>query len=103
MTNKNCGVTQATKVLGNKWALRIIHKLCDGPVRFNQLSRDIGEISPKMLSTQLKDLVENNLTIKTIIDDAPPQVQYSLTKKGLALEPIIRELENWGSKYCKEN
>ncbi len=98
MLDKNCGVTQAMKILGNKWSLIIIHKLCANPLRFNELARDIGDISPKMLSTQLKILVENDLAIKTIFDTNPPQVQYSLTKKGQALKPILKDLENWGKK-----
>jgi DNA-binding HxlR family transcriptional regulator len=98
MLDKNCGVTQAMKVLGNKWSLIIIHNLCSNPLRFNELSRKIEKISPKMLSTQLKILVENGIAIKTIFDTNPPQVQYSLTTKGQKLKPILQDLENWGKK-----
>ncbi len=96
---KNCGVLKALRVLGNKWTLLIIYELCATDKRFNELARAINGISPKMLSTQLKILVENGIASKTIFNTNPPKVLYKLTDIGQKLKPIIKELDTWGESF----
>lgn len=92
----NCGVERALKLIGNKWTLLIIRSLCSKPKGFNELLRIIETISPKMLSTRLKELVDSGMVKKTVFPTNPPQVEYALTPVGISLKPIIESLDNWG-------
>lgn len=96
--DKNCGVIKTIDLIGSKWAIPVMWGLCTEPKGFNQLSREIEGISPRVLSARLKELVESGLVSKTVFPTNPPQVQYALTKKGQSLKPILTALEEWGQK-----
>ena len=67
-------------------------------IRFNQLQKNIEGISSLMLTRVLKDLIDNNLIIRTQFNEVPPHVEYSLTDLGRSLCPIISLLEDFGKK-----
>ena len=54
-----------------------------------------------MLSQQLKELEKDALVNRKIYAEMPPRVEYSLTKKGKSLLPVLEELYNWGEKHIK--
>jgi DNA-binding HxlR family transcriptional regulator len=95
---KDCGVLKTIDLIGSKWAIPVMWGLCTEPKGFNQLSREIEGISPRVLSTRLKELVENGLVSKKVFPTNPPQVEYALTEKGLSLKPILNALEQWGQQ-----
>ncbi len=67
------------EVIQGKWRLPIVLALTFGNRRFGELQRDIGDISPKMLSQELKALEENKIITRTLYDSMPVTVEYSLT------------------------
>lgn len=91
-----CGVNHALKLIGNKWALVVIHYLCTSPRGFNELIRLIEGISPKILSERLKELTDSGLVVKTVFPTTPPTVEYRLTSLGASLKPILADLNRWG-------
>ncbi len=93
-----CSVHKAINLLGNKWAILIIHRLCSEKQGFNQLLKGIEGINPRALSVRLKELAENGLIFKTVLPSSPPQVEYSLTPSGASLKSIISQLGKWGEK-----
>lgn len=88
-------------VVGGKWKLPITHALCQGPKRFKELQREIGGITPRVLSKELKDLEMNDLVRREVYATAPVTVEYSLTPYGRTLRSVITALYDWGQKHRK--
>ena len=85
-------------VIGGKWKMVIIYLLAEeGTVRFNDLKRQIGAITYKTLSAQLKELEADGMVIRTEYPQIPPKVEYSLTDKAKALLPALEQLCEWGA------
>lgn len=86
-------------VIGGKWKMVIIYLLAENqPVRFNELKRQIGTITFKILSSQLKELEADGLVKRKEYPQIPPKVEYSLTDKAETLLPVLEELCEWGAK-----
>jgi DNA-binding HxlR family transcriptional regulator len=86
-------------IVGGKWKLPLTHALANGPLRFKELQREVGGITARVLSKELKDLEENELVTREVFATAPVTVEYSLTEYGRSLKPVIVALYNWGSKH----
>jgi DNA-binding HxlR family transcriptional regulator len=81
--------------VGDKWSLLIVRTLGAGPLRFNELRRQIDGISQKMLSSTLKVLERDGLVSRSVLATVPPQVEYALTDLGDELLGPVRELAEW--------
>lgn len=93
----------AISVIGGKWKMLIIYLLSDKqPVRFNEFKRKIGAITFKTLSTQLKELEADGIVRRKEYPQVPPKVEYSLTKKGETLVPVLEQLCEWGEENCNK-
>ncbi|WP_160712928.1 winged helix-turn-helix transcriptional regulator [Chitinophaga solisilvae] len=100
---KNCPITKALEVLGGKWKLRIIYHIVeDKPVRYGELRRYIPEISEKMLLQELRSLVENKILEKRSYLENTLRVEYTLTKKGKEVLPLIKMLAQIGMNFLGE-
>lgn len=87
-------------IVSGKWKLKIIYLLaCTSPVRYNMLKRNIDGITHKMLSTQLKELEQEDVIFRNEYPQVPPKVEYSLTSKGESLIPIVKAMCSWGKEY----
>ena len=97
---KTCPVSKIIEVLGKKWTLLILRSL-DGKnkKRFNELQKEIGDISPRTLSKRLKELEKEKLIEKKQFNEIPPRVEYSLTKSGEDLIKCFKSLNDWAKKY----
>ncbi|MGG4056663.1 helix-turn-helix domain-containing protein [Bacillus licheniformis] len=86
-------------VIGGKWKMVIIYLLAENqPIRFNELKRQIGAITYKTLSSQLKELEADGLVKRKEYPQVPPMVEYSLTDKAESLLPVLEGLCEWGLK-----
>lgn len=92
----------ALEVIQGKWRIPIVISLTYGTKRFGEIHRDIPEISPKMLSQELKALEGNKLITRTLYDRMPVTVEYALTPLGMSLQTLLVELRNWGKYFRKE-
>jgi DNA-binding HxlR family transcriptional regulator len=81
--------------IGDKWSVMIVGQLADGPVRFNELRRQIEGISQRMLTLSLRNLERDGLVTRTLYPEIPPRVEYALTELGYTLLPAINALWNW--------
>lgn len=81
--------------ISDKWTLLVVRRLGQGPMRFNALRRDIGDISQKMLASTLRDLEENGFVTRKVTPVAPPQVEYALTALGYDLSTPVGALAEW--------
>lgn len=90
------------EVIQGKWRIPIIISLTHGNKRFGEIQREITDISPKMLSQELKALEEYKIITRTLYDSMPVTVEYALTPLGLSLEKLLEEILNWGLLFRKE-
>ncbi|TDH21654.1 transcriptional regulator [Segetibacter sp. 3557_3] len=88
-------------VLSGKWKLPIIVALSTGPTRFKDLQRTLEEITPKILSKELKELELNEFVTRTVYATSPVSVEYELTKYSQSLQKIIGEMRDWGLQHRK--
>ncbi|QBD79648.1 transcriptional regulator [Ktedonosporobacter rubrisoli] len=86
-------------VIGGKWKMAIIYLLAESqPVRFNDLKRQLGAITYKTLSSQLKELEADGIVKRKEYPQIPPKVEYSLTEKAETLLPVLEKLCEWGKQ-----
>jgi DNA-binding HxlR family transcriptional regulator len=91
-----CGaISDMLARIGDKWSLLIVTTLGAGPMRFNELRRQIADISQKMLSSTLKVLERDGLVKRTVLPSVPPQVEYALTDLGSDLLRPVSALAEW--------
>lgn len=69
----------------------------------SEIKRELGKVTHKMLSTQLKELERDGLVIRREYPQVPPKVEYSLTEKGQSIMPILQEICKWGHEHIPEN
>lgn len=91
---------KAISLLSQRWAALLIYQLLSGPQRFSTIKSSIG-ISGKVLSERLKDLEHQEIVKRNVIPQTPVIIEYSLTEKGISLEPILKEIENWSQIWVK--
>ena len=94
-----CSVIATLKVFATKWKPCILCYLMDGPMRYNQLSRIIPNISRRMLSEHLRQLERDQLIVRRSYDRKDQHVEYSLTEKGQSLVPLLIDIQNWGLEH----
>ena len=94
---KRCPVDFCIKVVGGKWKPLILWHLKDhGVRRYGQLMKDIGSITQKMLTQQLRALEEDGIVIRKVYPVVPPKVEYRLSASGKDVIPILDHMANWG-------
>ena len=97
-----CLYERAQQALSGKWTLIIVRTLLKrGPLRFNELQRALGDVTPGPLTKHLKALEANGLVERRSFDEVPPRVEYSLTEVGGRLGPLVEEFERWSLQYAR--
>jgi DNA-binding HxlR family transcriptional regulator len=96
-----CPVATTVSLIGNKWKLLIIRNLLNGKARFGDLKDGIEGISKKVLTDNLKSMVDDGIIIRTAYNEIPPRVEYELSDLGNSLRPIIDSMKIWGEEYKK--
>lgn len=105
--NKNCTLYKTTDIIGKRWTLLIILELYKGSSkykRYSEIKRSIENITPKILSTRLKELESYDI-IKKKVDstEVPIKCFYSLTPAGKEFIKIIKDMKKWLLKWGANN
>jgi len=104
--NKNCAVYTASNLIGKRWTIVILLELYKGESkwkRYNQIKGKLPQLTPKILSTRLKELAKEGIISKRVDSSVVPiKSEYSLTKRGEEFIDIIRHIKTWSLKY-KDN
>jgi DNA-binding HxlR family transcriptional regulator len=98
-------LTAGVNLLQEKWVLLIVRVLLSGPVGFNDMARNAGDVNSTTLAQRLATLEKAGMVKKTVQSVMPPKTSYELTEVGLALKPVIESIERWSEKYglaCEE-
>jgi DNA-binding HxlR family transcriptional regulator len=90
---------KAIELIGRRWTGAIVSVMLKGATRFCEIREAIPGISDRLLTERLKELEDNGVVMRTVIDARPPQVSYRLTEKGLALEPVLDSVSAWGARW----
>lgn len=89
-------------VISGKWKLPILMSMYEGANRFRDIQRAIPAITTRVLSKELKDLEANKLIIRTVYDEYPVSIEYTLTDYAYSLTPLVDEMINWGKQHRKK-
>jgi DNA-binding HxlR family transcriptional regulator len=93
----------AIEAIQGKWRIPILVCLSFGGRRFGEIRKEISDISPKMLSQELKLLEENNLIVRNVQPTTPVNIMYSLSDLGNSLNTLLSALMDWGMHFRKES
>lgn len=89
-------------VIGDRWKVKIVESLLDGTQRFGELKKSVGNITQKVLTSNLRKLEEHGVLIRKVYAQIPPKVEYRLTALGKKLKPMIDSMIEWGTEYTSK-
>ncbi|MGH7142111.1 MAG: winged helix-turn-helix transcriptional regulator [Candidatus Saccharimonadales bacterium] len=95
-------IATAIEIIGSKWTALILRDLSSGSKRFCMLEKSVGKINPRTLSKRLDDLEAQGIISKQSFTERPPHIEYTLTKKGRDLLPVLEQMAVWGNRYCRQ-
>jgi DNA-binding HxlR family transcriptional regulator len=98
----NCPMEMVIDLIGGKWKVVILWHLAEGTLRFNEIKKIFPEVTPKMLTQQLRELESDEIIERQVYAQVPPKVEYSLTGFGRTLMPILFSMNKWGTTYAQE-
>lgn len=96
-----CPVAVTLDLLNEKWTLHIVHALLLGKKRFNEIGHALGGVNGRTLRDRLRNLEEEGIVTRHVLSAIPPWVEYELTEKGHALEPIMDAMSHWSREWVK--
>ncbi len=88
------------RIIGGRWKAYVLYYLFEGPKRLSELRRLVPTASQKVLVQALRELEEHGVVNRKVFAEVPPRVEYSLTKLGKSLEPLIHSLCDWGRRHA---
>jgi len=94
-----CPVKLTADIIGGKWKPMILFYLEGGTRRFGELQKLIPGMTKKMLTQHLRQLERDEIIRRKVYAVVPPKVEYSLTKHGESLKPILKLMSAWGSRH----
>ncbi|QWU16096.1 transcriptional regulator, HxlR family [Paenibacillus sophorae] len=93
----HCEKELTLSIISGKWKVVILwHLGVEGPHRFSDLQKLFPKISHKILTQQLRELMEDGIVHREVYPDIPPKVEYSMTELGMTLLPIVEMMYEWG-------
>lgn len=98
-----CPVETTLMLISDRWKVLIIRDLLDGTKRFGELKKSVGNISQKVLTSNLRSMEEDGLLTREVFPEVPPRVEYTLTETGYSLKPILDSMIDWGMAYKEKN
>ena len=94
-----CPVEVTLSMISDRWKVLILRDLITGTKRFGELRKSIGNVSQKVLTSNLRSMEDDGLVKRKVFAEVPPRVEYTLTDTGLSLKPILDSMEKWGKEY----
>lgn len=84
-------------ILGGKYKCHILWNLVqNGSLRYGQLRKLVPCATARVLTKQLKELENDGLIVRTVVNEKPLHVEYSLTEEGKKFEPLLLAMRDLG-------
>ena len=94
-----CPIERGMRLLGGKWKGSILWHLKDGPVRFNDLARQMGGASKKMVNQRLKEMEAHGMVRRSVLSTRPIAVAYDITEFGRSALDVLEQLKAWAEEH----
>lgn len=94
-----CPAKQTIDLFKSKYSVEILEQILIGNTHYGALLRSITTINPRILSSTLRHFEKEGILCREVFPTSPPQVEYTLSQKGLALKPIFKLLNEWHTEY----
>lgn len=91
----DCPIERGMRIIGGKWKGSILWHLRDGPVRFNELTRQLGGASKKMVNQRLQEMEELGLLERKVLSTKPIAVAYEITPFGRSALCFLKQIKDW--------
>lgn len=98
-----CPVEITLMLISDRWKVLIIRDLLDGTKRFGEIKKSVGNVSQKVLTSNLRSMEDSGLLTRKVYAEVPPRVEYTLTETGYSLKPILDAMVKWGTEYKQKN
>lgn len=92
---------KSMELLSKRWTGLIVNQLLAGPQRFCFMETALPGISGRLLSERLKELEQEGIVRREVYPETPVRIEYSLTEKGRALEPVFNEIYTWSHHWVE--
>jgi DNA-binding HxlR family transcriptional regulator len=89
----------AVQLLGKRWTALLLYALLEGPQRFCELTNTVEGLSDRVLSDRLRELELEGVVQRVVYPQIPVRVEYQLTAKGRALEPVVLAIRQWAQTW----
>ncbi|HEU4684559.1 MAG TPA: helix-turn-helix domain-containing protein [Nitrospira sp.] len=96
---RTCPAETTAELIGGRWKIVILWHLFRGVKRFSELRRVLSGVSHKVLTQQLRDMERDGLILRTVYAEVPPKVEYSMTPRGMTLQPVVEAMHRWGVEH----
>ncbi|WP_447553640.1 winged helix-turn-helix transcriptional regulator [Vreelandella sp. EE22] len=94
-----CPIRDVLDRIGDQWSLLVLEALQERTLRFNELGREIDDISKQMLSKTLKHLEHDGFIERTVYAEVPPRVEYQLAPLGRSFLAPMNQLIEWADTH----
>ncbi|AOS96787.1 putative HTH-type transcriptional regulator YybR [Microbulbifer aggregans] len=94
-----CPIERGMRIIGGKWKGSILWHLQDGPMRFNELTRQLGGASKKMVDQRLKEMEQQGLVSRHVLSTRPIAVAYEITEFGRSSLAVLDQLRAWAEQH----
>src|SRR5436853_1326219 len=101
LANKECSISRAMEVVGDRWSILILREAYYGVKRFDEFEYYVG-IAPNILSARLKKFVEAGVMTRVPLPEHAGRYEYVLTEKGRDFFPAYLALKKWGDDWLAE-
>ena len=98
-----CPVETTLMLISDRWKVLIIRDLLEGTKRFGELKKSVGNISQKVLTSNLRSMEDAGLLTRKVYAEVPPRVEYTLTETGYSLKPVLDAMVAWGTEYKEKS
>ena len=97
-----CPIQFILNIIARKWTILILRELFLGKRRTYEFLSALSGISTKTLTSRLRELEAHGLVQRSVYAEIPPRVEYSLTQKGLDIQPVMESLSQVGQQWLQQ-
>ncbi|HEY5850965.1 MAG TPA: helix-turn-helix domain-containing protein [Lysobacter sp.] len=91
----NVEIREAISTFNGKWKLEILWLLSQRVHRFNEMRRELPNVTQHTLTQQLRELERDGMVLRTAYPEIPPRVEYEITAKAKGLKPVFAAVFTW--------